>query len=102
MKVENVHLHADAIDRPTASFEIFEHGIKAVRLGIYRFTLSVVIKKESVGVGGMRPAQGLLDVGGSFSRESNSGSVIPDRLAEFCVLIEFLVQQLPGKSLPRQ
>ena len=59
----------------------------------------VVVKQQRVRVRLVRPAEALLDVGGTLSGKANSGLVIPDRWPQTAVLIQRFIDDIPGKDL---
>jgi hypothetical protein len=78
LQVEQVHLHADAVDRHSALLEVLHHGIDCVGLRVDRFTPVVVVKQQRLRIGGICPTEDLLDIGSRLTREPDPGLVVPE------------------------
>src|SRR6266446_3559502 len=100
-QVLDVHLKSNAIDRDSALPEISDHGVDRVRLRIHDFRPGLVVKKQSLRIGFMRPAETTLNVGTSVCSQADSGLVEPERAPQFSrtQLVEGLIDHIPREYL---
>ena len=69
-------MEPNAIQRDTGREKVAGHPVDRVRFGFDRLGPEIVVKEKSVGVGGMRPSQRLLDVRCAFA--ANTRGVGPE------------------------
>lgn len=63
------------------------------------FAAVVVVEKQCVGVGLMRPAESLLDIGCGLARQTDAGLVVPRRIFHPAIFIQGFVYYIPGEDL---
>ena len=94
-----MQLKADPVNGNAATLEIFHHRVDRVGFAVQAFALCLVIKKERLWVGLVRPAKRLLDVRRTFFRQSNAGLVEPERIFDAAILVESFIHHIPSKNL---
>src|SRR6266404_2364846 len=100
-QVLDVHLKSNAIDGDSALPEISDQGVDRVRLRIHDFRPGLVVNKQSLRIGFMRPAETTLNVGIAVCRQADSGLVSPDRAPQSSRthLVEGLIDHIPRENL---
>src|SRR5205085_12683210 len=86
-QLSNVHLQANPANGNATSLEIFRHFVNRVGLDVQFLTAVVIVEKQGIRIGLMRPAKHQLDISSSFFGQTNSRLVVPWRAAEFTSVV---------------